>query len=133
MDSVTSCSTRSTSSDCLAEEAKLTGVQREVPKAWYDVPTYYRGNPSTVVGNEADVRRPSFGERLDFELEIACVIGLPGRDIAEAEALDHVFALHDLQRRVGASHASGDAGRHGPGEGQDFDTGNVLGPWWPGR
>ncbi|MFI5429347.1 fumarylacetoacetate hydrolase family protein [Aeromicrobium sp. UC242_57] len=116
--------------NCLAEEAKLTGVQREVPKAWYDLPTYYRGNTSTVVGHDAEIRRPSFGERLDFELEIGCVIGRPGRDIAEADALDHVFGytiFNDVSARAMQNRMM-PVGM-GPGKGKDFDTGNVLGPW----
>jgi hypothetical protein len=36
------------------------------PKVWYERPVYYRGNPASVVGPEADVRWPSYTERLDY-------------------------------------------------------------------
>ena len=67
---------------------------------------------------------------MDFECELACVIGRGGADIPAAEARGHMFGLtifndfsaRDLQlveRPLGM----------GPMKSKDFDTGNVLGPW----
>jgi 2-keto-4-pentenoate hydratase/2-oxohepta-3-ene-1,7-dioic acid hydratase in catechol pathway len=116
--------------NCLEQEAKLTGNERPVPPAWYDFPTYYRGNPSTVIGHETDIRRPAYTGMLDFELEMACVIGRTGKDIATEDALDHVFGFtifndvsaRDMQLRMARVGM-------GPCKGKDFDTSNVLGPW----
>lgn len=116
--------------NCLAAEAKLTGNQRPVPPAWYDFPTYYRANPSTVIGHETDIVRPGYTGMLDFELEMACIIGRPGRDISTDDALDHVFgytifndvSARDMQLRMAPVGM-------GPCKGKDFDTSNVLGPW----
>lgn len=66
------------------------GGRRTLADVWYDAPHYWKGNPSTIVGPDTVVRWPDGVERLDFELEIACVIGKAGRDLREDEALDHV-------------------------------------------
>src|SRR5438552_13588762 len=52
--------------------------------AWYRSPVSYKGNHRSIVGPGADVAWPSWSERLDFELEVACVIGIRSRDLAGA-------------------------------------------------
>lgn len=100
------------------------------PKVWYERPLYYKGNPHSVVGPEADVAWPACTEKLDFELEFGAFIGREGRDIPTAEALEYVagytifndFSARDVQMAEMQ-------GRLGPAKGKDFDTGNVLGPY----
>jgi fumarylacetoacetate (FAA) hydrolase len=100
---------------------------REVPRAWYEVPVFYFGHTGTIAGPDESVQKPAETEELDFELELAWVIGKPGRDIPAAEAWEHVAGLtimndwsaRDVQRRemsVGL----------GPAKGKDFAT--SLGP-----
>jgi 2-keto-4-pentenoate hydratase/2-oxohepta-3-ene-1,7-dioic acid hydratase in catechol pathway len=100
---------------------------REVPKAWYEVPVFYFGHAGTIVGPDEAVRKPAETNELDFELELACVIGKAGADIPAAEVWDHVAGLtilndwsaRDEQRQemsVGL----------GPAKGKDFAT--SLGP-----
>jgi 2-keto-4-pentenoate hydratase/2-oxohepta-3-ene-1,7-dioic acid hydratase in catechol pathway len=66
--------------------------------------------PTAVVGHNADVlRHASLTVSLDYEVELGVVIGKAGRDISEADALDHVFGYtvinditaRDLQKRHG--------------------------------
>jgi 2-keto-4-pentenoate hydratase/2-oxohepta-3-ene-1,7-dioic acid hydratase in catechol pathway len=101
---------------------------RDVPPAWYEVPVFYFGHAGTIVGPNAGVPKPSGTEELDFELELACVIGTHGKDIAAANAWAHIagftimndWSARDVQRRemsVGL----------GPAKGKDFAT--SLGPW----
>jgi 2-keto-4-pentenoate hydratase/2-oxohepta-3-ene-1,7-dioic acid hydratase in catechol pathway len=100
------------------------------PQVWYERPIYYKGNPSSVVGHDAEVRWPSFTEKLDYELEFGVFLGRPGRDIPESRAHEHIagytifndFSARDLQLREMQ-------GRLGPAKSKDFDTGNVLGPF----
>ena len=57
---------------------------------------------SSVIGPFDDVRRPSVVQRLDYEGELAVIIGRGGRHIAAGDALDHVFgytAANDLTAR----------------------------------
>lgn len=119
--------------DFLAFEGHLLnvfpGLGKEIPPEWYEVPAYYKGLPDTVIGPDEEIPWPAFTHRLDHELELAAVIGRPGRDITEATALDHVFgytiwndmSARDVQARelpVGM----------GPGKAKDWDGSNVLGP-----
>lgn len=102
----------------------------DVPQVWYDQPIYYKGNRFSVVGPETEVRWPAGETRLDFELELAAVIGRGGRDIPEATALDHVFGYVIFNDMSARDHQLREmAGGLGPAKGKDFDTGNILGPW----
>ncbi len=106
------------------------GRGAEIPPAWYEVPAYYKGDPDTVVGPDADVHWPRYSEKFDFELELGVVIGRRGKDISREEAPRYIagytifndFSARDQQMReapVGM----------GPSKGKDFDTGNAVGPY----
>jgi 2-keto-4-pentenoate hydratase/2-oxohepta-3-ene-1,7-dioic acid hydratase in catechol pathway len=100
------------------------------PRGWYRRPAYYKGNHLSVIGPQDDIVAPSYTNQLDYELELAVVVGLPGRDIQPDEALNHVFGytiLNDVSARdvLAGELFSG----LGPAKGKDFDSGNVLGPW----
>jgi 2-keto-4-pentenoate hydratase/2-oxohepta-3-ene-1,7-dioic acid hydratase in catechol pathway len=95
--------------------------------AWYRSPVYYKGNHRSIIGPDADVVWPAFSERLDFELELACVIGVRARDLDEAGAERGIFgytimndwSARDIQRDEMAM-------RLGPSKSKDFAT--SLGP-----
>lgn len=53
-------------------------------------PTLFARFASSLVGHEAPIVRPLASEQLDYEGEVAAVIGRGGRHIAHADALDHV-------------------------------------------
>ena len=100
---------------------------RDVPLAWYELPVFYFGNHSAIYGPNAGVPMPRT-TALDYELEIACVIGRAGRDIAQEDAEEYIagytimndWSARDIQREemsVGL----------GPAKGKDFAT--SLGPW----
>jgi 2-keto-4-pentenoate hydratase/2-oxohepta-3-ene-1,7-dioic acid hydratase in catechol pathway len=98
-----------------------------IPEAWYTMPVYYKGNHRSIVGPDADVRWPAYTERLDYELELACVIGRPGRDLSADDAGRYIagytamndWSARDIQR-------SEMTVRLGPAKGKDFAT--SLGP-----
>ena len=90
----------------------------EIPPAWYDAPVFYFSNPASIRGPGEPVARPAGTEMLDFELEIAAVIGAGG-EIAGFTLLND-WSARDVQREemtVGL----------GPAKGKDFAT--SLGPW----
>jgi len=113
----------------LAPLGKLLGLTR-IPRVFYEQPIYYKCNRFSVVGPGADVLWPSGATQMDYECELAAVIGKTGKDIPRGRAMDHVFGFtiyndmtaRDLQFREMRGHL-------GPAKGKDFDTGNVLGPW----
>jgi fumarylacetoacetate (FAA) hydrolase len=98
-----------------------TGWRRrggDIPPAWYAAPAFYFSNPASIRGPGAPVRRPDATRMLDFELEIAAVIGVGGT-IAGFTLMNDLSA-RDVQREemtVGL----------GPAKGKDFAT--ALGPW----
>ncbi|MDE2292249.1 MAG: fumarylacetoacetate hydrolase family protein [Elusimicrobia bacterium] len=99
-----------------------------LPPEWYQLPAYYKGNHRQVFGPEDDIPWPSYTRRLDFECEIACVVGMPGQDLSVEEAARHVFgymlfndfSARDIQKKEMVL-------RMGPAKGKDFA--NAFGPW----
>ena len=53
---------------------------------WYDFPVFYFSNHRAIYGPEDEIPYPQKSKALDFELEMACVIGRAGRDISASEA-----------------------------------------------
>ena len=89
----------------------------EVPATWYEIPVFYFSNPSAVYGHDQVVPMPADTSALDYELELACVIGPDGRP--EGFTIMNDWSARDLQARemqVGL----------GPAKGKDFAT--SLGP-----
>ena len=114
-----------------AQRAKITGqTPTQVPDDWYERPFYYKGNRFSVVGTETEIDWPAYSSHIDFELEIACVVGRKGVNIGREAALDHIFGFtifndfsardtQIVEKRMGM----------GSSKAKDFDTGNALGPW----
>jgi 2-keto-4-pentenoate hydratase/2-oxohepta-3-ene-1,7-dioic acid hydratase in catechol pathway len=81
----------------------------EFASAPSDWPEVFLRLGSTVIGPADPIQRPSVAGRVDYEGEVAVVIGRGGRHIDPADALDHVFAVtaandvsvRDWQRRGG--------------------------------
>lgn len=101
---------------------------REVPEEWYQFPVFYFTNPNTIHGPGEDVGIPAYTKSMDYELEVAAIIGKAGKDIKAETAIDHIFGFtilndwsaRDVQRmemKVGL----------GPAKGKDFAS--SLGPW----
>lgn len=100
-----------------------------IPDIWFEQPIYYKCNRFAVTGPGAVVEWPRKSTIIDYELEIACIIGSRGRDISTHNAPAHIFGYtifndltaRDLQFREMQ-------GPLGPAKGKDFDGANVLGP-----
>ncbi|MDQ3952826.1 MAG: fumarylacetoacetate hydrolase family protein, partial [Actinomycetota bacterium] len=112
------------------EDHVKRGAQRRgasVPDYWYEAPVYYKGNHRAVIGPDATCPWPSYTNRLDFELELALIVGRRGRDVAREDAGEYVFGFtifDDFSARdVQAKEMSAGLG---PAKGKDF--GNALGP-----
>ena len=90
----------------------------DIPPYWYEAPAFYFSNPASIVGPDTDVGRPDGCEWLDFELEIAAVIGDSGQ--IAGFTLMNDWSARDIQAgemSVGL----------GPSKAKDFAT--SLGPW----
>ena len=64
---------------------------QDVPENWYKFPVFYFSNPNNNYGHEDTIPYPSYTQALDYELEIAVVIGKPGKDIQPEHAAEHIF------------------------------------------
>ena len=120
--------------DFVAFEEHVEGVRRSIDgqagvvEAWYEAPRFYFTNPYAIVGPDEQVRVPYGCAALDFELEVAAVIGRSGSGITVKEATDHIFgytilndwSARDLQSREMQVNL-------GPSKGKDFAT--SIGPW----
>jgi 2-keto-4-pentenoate hydratase/2-oxohepta-3-ene-1,7-dioic acid hydratase in catechol pathway len=94
---------------------------------WYQLPVFYFSNPYAIVGPDDDVAiAPGSGE-MDFELEVAAVVGMGGADLDPDDAERHIagfcvmndWSARDIQRREMKLSM-------GPVKGKDFAT--SLGP-----
>jgi len=117
--------------DFIAFEEHIAATSKRrgqpIPPEWYKAPVYYKGNHRTIIGPDEDLRWPLETTKLDYELELACVIGRQGKDIPEREAAGYIagytimndFSARDVQFQEMAC-------RLGPAKGKDFGT--ALGP-----
>ncbi|MEV4581575.1 fumarylacetoacetate hydrolase family protein [Nonomuraea jabiensis] len=115
--------------------AAFERVKRElgldnIPNAgWRKVPAYYYADVGFVAGPDEPVVWPAYSTWIDYELELAAVIGKHGKDISREQALDHVFGFtifNDLSARDAQLEAM--ATGLGVAKGKDFDGSTVLGP-----
>ncbi|MGB4777346.1 fumarylacetoacetate hydrolase family protein [Microbacterium sp.] len=120
--------------DFVAFEEHVEGVSAaidgtsHVPAEWYEAPTFYFTNPHTVLGPDAPLR-PPVAERLDFELEVAAVIGGGGGANLSVTEAEHVIFGYTIMNDWSARDLQGREMkvRLGPAKGKDFAT--SLGPW----
>ena len=112
------------------EEHVENTMGQDPPDVWYDIPIYYKGNPNPDVtyGPGDEVAWPEYSDQIDYELEVAAVIGKKGREIPAEEAEDYIagytvfndFSARDKQLEEMS-------GRLGPAKGKDFA--NSFGPY----
>ncbi|MBD5634663.1 MAG: fumarylacetoacetate hydrolase family protein [Candidatus Eremiobacteraeota bacterium] len=90
-------------------------------------PSIFMRTPGSLVGHRAQLMRPPESEQLDYEGEIAIVIGNGGRRIARERARDHVFGLTCMNEGT-----IRDWIRHGKfnvTQGKNFARSGSVGPW----
>ena len=91
-----------------------------------EFPVLFGRFPSSLTGHGAPIILPRLSEQLDWEAELVAVLGKGGKDIAEADALDHVAgysvfndaSIRDYQLRTPQWTI-----------GKNFDDTGAFGPW----
>ena len=99
-----------------------------VPEAWERIPVFYKGNRRSIIGPGDEAPWPSYTDKLDYECEVAAVVGRGGRDVSADEADAYVFgytimndwSARDVQKDEMSCWL-------GPAKAKDFAT--TLGPW----
>jgi 2-keto-4-pentenoate hydratase/2-oxohepta-3-ene-1,7-dioic acid hydratase in catechol pathway len=113
------------------EQHVRTARQRrglEMDPDWYELPVFYFSNPVAITGPFDDVAVPPGSFALDFELEVAAIVGLEGSDLDPERAERHIagfcvmndWSARDIQRREMKLSM-------GPVKGKDFAT--TIGPY----
>jgi 2-keto-4-pentenoate hydratase/2-oxohepta-3-ene-1,7-dioic acid hydratase in catechol pathway len=112
------------------EQHVRTARQRrglEMDPDWYELPVFYFSNPYAICGPDDDVAIPPGSAELDYELEVAAIVGMGGADldpdVAERSIAGYCvmndWSARDIQRREMKLSM-------GPVKGKDFAT--SLGP-----
>jgi 2-keto-4-pentenoate hydratase/2-oxohepta-3-ene-1,7-dioic acid hydratase in catechol pathway len=112
------------------EQHVRTARQRrglEMDPDWYELPVFYFSNPYAICGPDVDVAIPPGCAEMDYELEVAAVVGMGGADLDPAEAERNIagycvmndWSARDIQRREMKLSM-------GPVKGKDFAT--SIGP-----
>lgn len=104
------------------EGARARDVKLNTPVA----PVFFTKPATSVIGHEGNVVAHNATRRLDYEVELAVVIGKKGKDIPKSKVDDYIFGYticldmtaRDLQRRHGQWF-----------KGKALDTFCPLGPW----
>ncbi len=113
--------------DFMLVEEHVKNSFGHVPEEWFRVPAHWKGNPDTVIGPDDEVPWPYYTSKLDYELEVAAILGRPAYRVTPEQALDCIagytifndWSARDIQFRemkVGI----------GPAFGKDFAT--SMGP-----
>jgi 2-keto-4-pentenoate hydratase/2-oxohepta-3-ene-1,7-dioic acid hydratase in catechol pathway len=96
----------------IAEGARAQRIALDLP----EFPVFFSKPPTTVIGpGDAIPVQVEVSTKIDYEVELAVVIGRRGRNIKASEAFDHVFGYtivndvtaRDLQRRHGGQFLKG--------------------------
>ena len=106
----------------IEEGARARGVPVKMPP----VPEFFSKQTNAVIGPDSDVLLPGITEKLDYEVELAIVIGRRGKDISREQARDHILGYtivndvtaRDLQQAHGQWF-----------KGKSLDTSCPMGPW----
>jgi 5-carboxymethyl-2-hydroxymuconate isomerase len=90
-------------------------------------PSIFPRFPRSFTGHRDSLQRPPESAQLDYEGEIALVIGKAGRRIAEADAESHIAGLTCLNEgtiRDWTKH-----GKFNVTQGKNWDASGAIGPW----
>ena len=100
---------------------------QDLPAEWFEIPVFYFSNTGSLVGHDASVEAAPGSAMMDYEAEVAAIVGMGGRNLSPEQAARHIvgytilndWSARDLQRKemmVGL----------GPAKGKDFAS--TMGP-----
>ena len=94
-------------------------------------PLFFFKHPRSVIGPEETVALPAYSKQVDWEAELAVVIGEPVRNVSVENAMKHVAGytiMNDLSLRDCGTRTDWNV-KHDFMSGKSFDTGAPMGPW----
>jgi fumarylacetoacetate (FAA) hydrolase len=108
----------------------MESLGQKMNPLWYEIPVFYFSNPNCIIGDGDTVRPPKKSRSIDFELEVAALIGREVRDLPvdSSDWLSYIagfFLMNDWSARdLGAQEMKL---AMGPAKGKDYAT--AFGPW----
>jgi 2-keto-4-pentenoate hydratase/2-oxohepta-3-ene-1,7-dioic acid hydratase in catechol pathway len=120
--------------DFSAFEDHVEGARRNInPTAtlgpeFYETPLMYFSNPHAVGDPGGDIEVPPNCTQLDFELEVAAVIGRDGRNLSPLQAREHIAAYTIFNDWTARDLQDAEI-RSGLGLSKSKDFAITLGPW----
>ncbi len=109
-------------------EAYHDAIGHDLSNMHYEVPAYWKGSPTQIFGQDAEIPYPHYTNELDYELEIGFIIGRRGSNLTPEEAKQTIFGLtifNDYSTRD--FQAPEMLMRMGPAKCKEFAFG--IGPW----
>jgi 2-keto-4-pentenoate hydratase/2-oxohepta-3-ene-1,7-dioic acid hydratase in catechol pathway len=110
------------------KNARAVTGRGEIAPEWYEIPTFYFSNPAAIYGPEDEIPYPEGTEKLDYELEVAAVIGADGASLTPTAAREHIFG-YTVLNDWSARDLQGREMKVGLGPAKGKDTATTLGPW----
>jgi 2-keto-4-pentenoate hydratase/2-oxohepta-3-ene-1,7-dioic acid hydratase in catechol pathway len=104
------------------------GPDAKVWDAWYEAPAFYFSNPNALFGTGDAIEVPPRCRLFDYELEVAAIIGEPGRDLTVGDALAHI-AGYTIFNDWSGRDLQGFDRKAGMGWAKGKDFASTLGPW----
>jgi 2-keto-4-pentenoate hydratase/2-oxohepta-3-ene-1,7-dioic acid hydratase in catechol pathway len=114
----------------VVEEHVRNALGDDIPEPWFDIPVHYKGDADCIAHPGEDVEWPAYTDQMDYELELAAVIGREGRDVP-AEAAEEYIAGYTIYNDLSARDIQFEEMEVnlGPAKGKDFLGSNALGPY----
>jgi 2-keto-4-pentenoate hydratase/2-oxohepta-3-ene-1,7-dioic acid hydratase in catechol pathway len=98
-----------------------------IAEEWYQMPVFYFTNHQAIYGPDDEIQKPPTETKLDYELEMACIIGKKGKNIKAANADEYIFGYTVFNDWTARSIQGPEMKVHlGPAKGKDFA--NAIGP-----
>ena len=104
------------------------GPGASVPDEWYQAPAFYFSNPNAIFAPGDEIEIPPGAKALDYECEVAAIIGTRGRDLTVESAREHIAGYTIFNDWSARDLQSFDLKlKMGWAKGKDFAS--TLGPW----
>lgn len=97
-------------------------------EAWTRLPIFYFSNPLRLFGHDEEVPFPAATRQLDYECELAAIVGREGSNVLEAEA-DRCIAGFTIFNDWSCRDLQADESQFGLGPAKGKDAASSLGPW----
>jgi len=102
---------------------------KELNSAVPEKPVLFGKWPSTVIGHQDSIIKPSWIGRMDYEAELALIIGSTAKDVKASEAMKHVSGYTCLNDVTARDIQKNDLSRSLPWmQSKNFDTFTPIGP-----